>query len=820
MGAIRSRAGAEFRTRWRSLAGLALLIGVTGGIALAGVAGARRTDSAYPRFFARLGSVHAVVNSCDTGFPAARVDLERVGRLPQVDSFIRIWGPPPLAVASNPQRRRIWSDINVNYSVLSGLGTSIRPKLLAGRLPDPARPDEVAVGYLADPSRRVAVGEAIQVRFVRAGIRRPTDLFDDEFRVRSMALTSPIVLRVVGHVEAQGEVASGEEPTVYLTPAFERVYGDRLFACNGIGVRLHRGFDDLPAFLASVQRIAGNQEVSSFSTDLEAGSVGRAARLQAVVLLLFAGLATLIGIVVVGQALARLALTEGMENPTLRALGMSRRQLFAVAMFRAALVAVAGAALALGFAFMLSPAFPTGLPRLAEPSPGFALDAAALGLGGVAIVVGCLAAAAVPSWRASSAAGDALGLAAPEPAARRATAADRLARAGAPVSLVAGARMALDPGRGRTSVPVRSAIIAVTFSVAAVGAAGAFAASFRHLIATPVLYGDASDLGGGNPVSPDDLSRDVLPALLAEPRVDSLSVANISSLLTIRSGSRYVAANVVGVEVRKGAGVNPTVLDGHWPTAADQIALGSTTMRRLGVALGDTVAVGRGEQRAGVKVVGRVVFPEAGFGAGLGDGAGMTLDGLRRVSPDAPANIFLMRVAPGEDAETVAASLRPLFQHAGGNVGEAPSGTERWGASLENIHRAEKLPFLLGVLLSIAAVSTLAHVLVTTLRRRRRDLAIMKMIGFSRRQIQATVAWQASTITLIGLALGLPFGVAVGRWGWQLFADRLGVKPEAVTGGLVVLVVIPVAVIMANLIAYVPAVLAARTKPTLVLRSE
>jgi hypothetical protein len=86
--------------------------------------------------------------------------------------------------------------------------------------------------------------------------------------------------------------------------------------------------------------------------------------------------------------------------------------------------------------------------------------------------------------------------------------------------------------------------------------------------------------------------------------------------------------------------------------------------------------------------------------------------------------------------------------------------------------------------------------------------------------VVAAVASQATTIAAIGLLAGLPLGIGVGRFAWNLFADDLGVVPEAVTPiGLSVLVV-PATILVANLTAALPAQTAARTRPALVLRAE
>ena len=130
------------------------------------------------------------------------------------------------------------------------------------------------------------------------------------------------------------------------------------------------------------------------------------------------------------------------------------------------------------------------------------------------------------------------------------------------------------------------------------------------------------------------------------------------------------------------------------------------------------------------------------------------------------------------------------------------------------------MPLVLSALVVAIAAAALAHTLLMAIRRRRRDLAVLKTLGFDRRQVLATVAWQATTFAAVALALGLPLGIAAGRWTWNLVADELGVVPEPVTPVPLILLVIPAAVVLANLVAVVPARVAATTRPALVLRAE
>jgi ABC-type lipoprotein release transport system permease subunit len=142
------------------------------------------------------------------------------------------------------------------------------------------------------------------------------------------------------------------------------------------------------------------------------------------------------------------------------------------------------------------------------------------------------------------------------------------------------------------------------------------------------------------------------------------------------------------------------------------------------------------------------------------------------------------------------------------------------GVTITSLGGAQQVPLALSGLLVLAALATLVHVLVTSIRRRRRDLAILKTLGFVRRQVSATVAWQATTLASIALLVGLPLGAAIGRWVWTVFADRIGVIPEPVVDLPPLLLAIPVTLLLANLIALIPGRLAAATPPATALRAE
>jgi hypothetical protein len=268
---------------------------------------------------------------------------------------------------------------------------------------------------------------------------------------------------------------------------------------------------------------------------------------------------------------------------------------------------------------------------------------------------------------------------------------------------------------------------------------------------------------------------------------------------------------VIGMRPIKGT-VLPRLLAGRDARSSDEIALGRSTLRRLGRRLGDVVEIRGPDGRRSLRIVGEVLLPAEGSDRTMANGAVLTLEGLRAFIPGGSPGQFLVEYAPGADRDAAYASLRRDF---GPTVLRAPIADE-----IENLRRVNGLPSLLAALLGVLGAATLGHALVTSVRRRRHDLAVLKTLGFVRRQLSATVAWQATTFAAVALLLGLPLGVAAGRWAWVLVNQGLGSPAGPVTPALAVLAAVPATLLLANLVAAVPARSAAATRPAVVLRSE
>jgi len=260
------------------------------------------------------------------------------------------------------------------------------------------------------------------------------------------------------------------------------------------------------------------------------------------------------------------------------------------------------------------------------------------------------------------------------------------------------------------------------------------------------------------------------------------------------------------------------MLEGRWPESSDEIGLGRETLSTLGVRLGDTVTATVAGTSRDLRIVGIPVFPDVGFGPGLGRGVAMTMDGLRVFYPKVADNLVFGNFAPGTDRAAVIARWNKEALD-GLDASMSPGGLEEPGTTVRGTARSRALPLQLSVLFAIAAFATLVHVLLTSVQRRRRDLAILQALGFRRGQVAATIAWQALTLAGLALIIGVPIGILAGRLGWAAFAYRLGVVSEPVISPLSI-VVVPVTLAVACLVSLGPGLMARRVRPAAVLKAE
>src|SRR6185436_6971359 len=141
-------------------------------------------------------------------------------------------------------------------------------------------------------------------------------------------------------------------------------------------------------------------------------------------------------------------------------------------------VAAGGAILAFAGAYFASPLFPIGVAAQAEPAPGLRMDAFALGVGVMGVLLAVLAITVVAAARVARLSPSRVPL-------RPGVAVRAVAAVGAPPTLAAGTQFALDRGRYRRALPVRSSLVGSTFGVVVVVAVLVLSGSLDHLVSTP-----------------------------------------------------------------------------------------------------------------------------------------------------------------------------------------------------------------------------------------------------------------------------------------------------------------------------------------------
>jgi FtsX-like permease family len=243
------------------------------------------------------------------------------------------------------------------------------------------------------------------------------------------------------------------------------------------------------------------------------------------------------------------------------------------------------------------------------------------------------------------------------------------------------------------------------------------------------------------------------------------------------------------------------------------VALGARTMRELGVDIGDRVSARVGDASTSLTVVGRAVFPEFGDAGQLGTGGFVTLGALDRLLPSAPRNIFFVKFGRDVDLDRQRARVSEATE-------PLPHRVEGWPTDLASIERVSALPELFSGILTLLAVVLLLHTLVTSIRRRRREIAVLQAIGFVRRQVRGSIIMHAVALVCVALSIGIPLGVIAGRLIWKRFATELGLTSNTVIPWGRVTIAVIGAVALAAVVALAPAVWATRRRPAAPLRTN
>jgi hypothetical protein len=807
VGAVVILLRTQRRQHWRSWLALAVLVALAGGFVIAAATTARRTAAAFPDFVARHG-YDAIVYSVHP--------LPTLARIPQVASVTPVPGPVDFPVACDTCTKPIASGSFGLFEIPpAGLARTV--KLLQGRLPDQSDPGEVLASYTLARDKNVRLGSVIQVI-----TPTPAQIKLGRSKINPADIPRRS-LRVVGLVVTENEFPSGtgDRYDLFVTKAYAAAVNPHATLVSSYYVRLRHGAADLPAFDSQLRPLGS---LGADDLDIDAAAIQRGIGPQAAGWLGLACLAALAGLAVVGQAAARQFTLDADDHQALAALGLGTRQFVTLGLVRAAIIGTAGAAGAVVIAAALSPLTPVGEARLADDAAGtVVLDPAITAIGAIAALVLTVALSAWPAIRNAALGRRVAGAALIPNAVVRA-----VTLTGAPASAVIGVRYALERGRGRRPVPVGTALLGSVLALAALCATAIFGASLARLLSTPALYGapfqaqfQNESLGSGAA-----LTGQLLPSLRHNPAIDKITIA---TTVEVDVDGQHVRA--VALRAIRGAPLIARV-DGQIPRRAGQIALGAATMRGIGAQVEDRVLVGVTDPLTGARrtvsfvVTGRASFPPSFGTGGLGTGAALTTAGLARarcparsrraacLAKAAQGTIYslLVTATPGRAGAAVLAKYTRAYH-------DFVAEQER-PIDLVNFGESVNFPLLFGALLALFGAATTMHLLLVSVARRRTEAGLLKVLGFVRRQVAAVVSWQATAVAVVGIIAGVPLGIAAGKAAWRLFATSFGVVPVAVVEVAVLAALAGCVMVVANGLAVLPAVVAARSRPADLLRAE
>ena len=781
-----------------------MLVAIVGAVVLATLAGARRSDSALRRFNDWSRTSNLEINPGPVT-PAQLAEFRAtpgIGTLAVVD-----------ILAIQPKTANV-QNLAVGAPRDATLGTVIdRARVVMGRPANPDAPDEVDAGEGLASLLHLRVGSTIsfnswtvaQVRKILSGASG-----------FAAPAGPPIVLHVVGidrrPLDLGTRGAAGG--VLVLTPAFDHKYAGIIGSFVGASLRVrtqHPG--DAGRVTAAAQKIWGsNPQFQMQDLAIDTTGASDAIHVLAVSLYIFAAIAALAGLVAIAIVLTRELSAARAEQPVLRAIGATRGQRLAMNALRVAIVAAAGTVLAVVGALAASPLLPFGIARRADPDPGLHADWEVLLLGVVAIVGVIAIISLVAAWRATRIVPDA---SAREPR-LGARAAELAATSGMPVSVATGVRLAVQSGRGDKAVPVRSAVLGMIVGVLGLVAVMVFASSLDHLASTPRLYGWTFDFRA--PTSGDqfcDHSDAHIGSVNGVGALGAVCYENIEVDGRAVTGWGYTPLR---------GNIEPEVVEGRVPRTPGEVALGASTLRATHTDVGKTVEAESPLGKRTYHVVGEVVFPQFDDPQPLADGAWFTQAGFDPLVTPPKGNTkdsdftryVIGDLTPGANPAAVEAKITKVAQDFQGSL---PAAGAQRPVEVDRLRQISWFPAALAGLLGFLALVAVGHALVTATRRRRGELALLKALGFERRQVRASIAWQATVLGLSGLVVGIPLGVAIGVAIWRAVANGLGIVNRA-TMPVAILALVPLAIIAVNLIAFFPARRAARIMSGIALRSE
>jgi hypothetical protein len=821
--------------RWTGYLALLILIGLVGGVSMAAIAGARRTQSSFPVY--ETSTNPSELQTFDEFLPATNIGFsshinDEIAHLPYVkrvtpvvgfDGTLQYVDPPRVQAIPGEAPPALAGSTGNEYL------TTDRVTVLQGRLLDPSRLDEFMVSAGAAKAQGLHLGSTVRLAFFDDALANSPNFAGYPADKPQLLIT----LKLVGIVENDTQIVQSDDQALgdqfgVLSPALTR----RLDVCCAyytyLSMDLEGGLRHAAAVEGEISRISPQlRGFRGYTTNAPmVATAERAIRPEAIAFGVFGVVAAVAALAINAQVLSRLIRRDVGDRAVLRALGASPAMTAVDVLGGVLATVVAGALLAVVVAVALSPLAPIGPVRSVYPDKGISFDWTILGLGALILVFVLGAWATVMAVRS-----------APHRVGRRNGAMDpgaaRVSRAATAAGLPPNARLGLEAALGTTaagrSAPVRSALVGAVVAVVLVVATIVFGSSLDSLVSQPALYGwnwDYALLSGFS--GAEDLPGATTATLLAhDPDVAHFAGVYFESA-TVDGQSVSVLA------VHPGAAVSPSLLSGQELGSAGQIVVGQATLAALHKHVGQSVVLTTDSGHADrLRIVGAATLPTIGGSGdpsmGMGTGAVVasslfSASDLNQQGSSVPGPMAeLISVRPGVRAAVALASLDRISRRL--NVpsdGDAPIGgvvAALRPAEVAGYDNDQSTPVILAAVLALAALCALGLTLTASVRSRRREFALLKALGFTRRQLASTVAWQSTAASVLGVVVGVPLGLALGRWLWTMFANGINAVPLPSVPVLGVVGVALGAVVFANVVALIPARIAARTPTAVLLRA-
>lgn len=783
MGPVGYQIRSFLRHRRSASVSLALLVAVALVVPLTAAAGARRTASALDRMRAELEPGEVDVQFESAAPPADA--LERIAALPDVAA---VGEGASFLMGIEGSDLEFFSSFGQG-SLRGGIGVGFeRARMVAGRVPDAA--DEVMVSAAVASDLGIDLGDRIRIETLT-----PAGL-ESYFAGEPTGYDGPVLdMEVVGVGRQPEEITGGSDvfaPNVVVAPPFFSAWDGEIAFWDGIFlVDLHDGFAAVERFEEAVRAEFAERDDIGVNVSAERERIVDSLNAQTLATWLLAAAAGVAAAVVIVQAVAR-HVRDDRTEAVVAGIGGTRRQRSLTRAGVAVVPVVIGAVVATVGAAAASTWFPGGAVRRVDPDTGARIDLVVLLVGAVGVVLLALVAAVSSRTR---------------PVSIRPTASsvERVTRAIGSIAVATGVRRALTPDHTDDVAASRGALVATAAAVLGITAASVFGANLDRLVGSPSAYGFNWDLGVG---LGDDLDDEAAigsaSSVVDDARIAGASVVRIDNVvLEGREAFVFAIEPLVG-------DVGFTVVEGRAAQGIGEVTLGKTTMRDLDVSIGDVIhAAGIDGEDVPLTVVGQSLFPTV-ENEDPARGAGMRLDTyLGLSSPGVGFPELYVEVAEHATADEVSSML--------GEIGFVNGAVAP--PAIENLREIDAVPWLLALFLAVLGTVAAAHALLSSVRRRRLELAVLASLGLRRRQLVGSVLAQAATFGIVGLVIGVPVGVAVGRQSWRAVADGLGFSTD-VAVPLAVAGLVPAVLLVVVAAGGWPANAAAKTPAAVLARSE